>query len=90
MIETKEIQFFLECADTKSFTKAAKRLYTSQSNVSKRIKSLEDTIGIKLFIRQKEGVFLTAEGKQIYVFAKNIMDNIKEIQHLSQSECKGS
>ena len=43
MIEMKEIQCFLECADTKSFTKAAERLYTSQSNVSKRIKSLEET-----------------------------------------------
>lgn len=79
MIDIKEIQCFIECVNTKSFSKAAERLYTSQSAVSKKIKSMEDELGIRLFERQAKGIYLTPEGRQIYDYALTIMDNFNKI-----------
>lgn len=46
-----------------SFTKAAVELFVSQSAVSRQIATLEDYLGIKLFIRDQGGVFLTEAGE---------------------------
>lgn len=57
------------CAQTKSFSKAASILFTSQSNVSKMIASLEKELGKKVFERKQHGIELTDKGKQIYKYA---------------------
>ena len=44
MIETKQLQYLVVCADLKSFSRAAEVLYTTQPNVSKVIRSLEEEI----------------------------------------------
>ncbi|MEX2473760.1 LysR substrate-binding domain-containing protein [Marinobacter sp.] len=46
-----------------SFTKAAVELFVSQSAVSRQIATLEDYLGIKLFIRDQGGVCLTEAGE---------------------------
>lgn len=46
-----------------SFTRAASELFVSQSAVSRQIATLEDYLGIKLFIREQAGVFLTEAGE---------------------------
>ena len=40
MLEVKELQYFVVCADLSSFSRAAEVLYTTQPNVSKVIRSL--------------------------------------------------
>ena len=49
-----------------SFSEAAKKLYISQSAVSQSIKSLEQKLGIKLFIRHTKKVQFTSEGKDLF------------------------
>jgi LysR family glycine cleavage system transcriptional activator len=49
-------------AELSSFTEAAKCLCMSQSAVSKQIKSLEDSLGVKLFDRFHHRLALTAAG----------------------------
>ncbi|ONF44828.1 hypothetical protein BTO32_03575 [Marinobacter lutaoensis] len=46
-----------------SFTRAAAELFVSQSAVSRQIATLEEYLGIKLFIREQGGVFLTDAGE---------------------------
>ncbi|WP_432262491.1 LysR substrate-binding domain-containing protein [Cupriavidus sp. TMH.W2] len=56
-----------ECsARTLSFTAAAQELCLTQSAVSKQVKSLEDVLGVALFLRGGKGLSLTAEGRQLY------------------------
>ena len=50
-MELKQLEFFLMCVEYGSFGKAAGKLYTSQPNVSKVIRMLEDELGNQVFER---------------------------------------
>ena len=49
-MDLKQLQYFVVCAQTGSFSDAAKNLYSTQPSVSKVIKGLEDALGIQLFV----------------------------------------
>ena len=53
-MDLKQLQYFVVCAQTGSFSDAAKNLYSTQPSVSKVIKGLEDTLGMQLFERFQE------------------------------------
>ena len=50
----------------KNITKAANELYSSQPAVSRAIMSLENELGCRLFIRNKNGVEFTHEGQTLF------------------------
>ncbi len=50
-----QIRCFLEVAKCLSFTKAAKHLFISQSNISRQIASLEEEWELPLFDRNTKG-----------------------------------
>ena len=64
---------FLEIVETGNFVGAANRLNVTQSTISMRIKSLEETLGRPLFVRGRSGVTLTAAGQQFRRFATTIV-----------------
>ncbi|HCC07008.1 MAG TPA: LysR family transcriptional regulator [Clostridiales bacterium] len=53
-----------------NISRAAKELFISQPAVSQSIKKLESQLGGPLFIRTKQGVTLTEEGKVFYSYIK--------------------
>ena len=65
--------FFTEAARTGSFSAAAENLSYAQSNLSSRIKQLEDELGEPLFYRHKRGVRMTAKGQLFYEYALRIL-----------------
>lgn len=79
MIETKQLQYLVVCADLQSFSKAADVLYTSQPNVSKIIRTLEQELGFLLFERQNRGIQLTKKGKQVYDYACRALENVNQL-----------
>lgn len=82
-MELKQLQYFVICAETQSFRKASSLLFTTQSNVSKVIKSLEDELGQTLFDRSQQGVSLTDKGRQIYEYASATLDSADRILNCS-------
>ena len=58
-----QIKCFLAAAECLSFTRAADRLYLSQPVLSRQIASMEDELGIELFIREKKSIRLTPAGE---------------------------
>jgi len=59
---------FLVVAQSKSLTDASNKMNTDKTSVSKNIKQLEDTLGIKLFYRENKGMQLTPEGEELYEY----------------------
>lgn len=58
-----QIKCFLAAAECLSFTKAAEKLYLSQPVLSRQIASMEDELGMELFVREKKVVRLTPSGQ---------------------------
>lgn len=64
---------FLEIVHTGSFLKAADRLHISQTTVSARIRTLEEELGRRLFVRNRNGAALTASGREFERFAQSFL-----------------
>lgn len=73
-----QVKLFLKLAETLSFTKAAELCGVTQSAMSRNIKSLEDALGIQLFIRSTNKVSLTPAGRSIYSDWKNFYQYMEE------------
>lgn len=78
---------FIQVADSGSFAKAAGNLYVSPVSVMKQINTLEENLGIKLFDRTSQGVFLTAAGESVYRDAKRLIaysdEAVRRAQHIA-------
>lgn len=79
-----QILYFLEITHTQNFTQAANNLFVAQSSLSHSIQSLEDEIGVPLFIRKsgKSGkrVLLTKYGEALLPYARRVIDDMNEGQ----------
>jgi DNA-binding transcriptional LysR family regulator len=62
-VELREIETFLVLAEELHFGRTAERLYLSQSRVSQTIRSMEASLGGRLFERTSRQVHLTALGE---------------------------
>lgn len=79
-MDIRHLQYFLEVARHKSFTKAAQSLFITQPTISKTIKSLEEELGVHLLDRIGKQVELTDAGIAIERQAQVI---VKSFQNLS-------
>lgn len=64
---------------TRSMTQAASELHLTQSGISQHIKSLEDTLKVKLFDRIKQKLIPTEEGKRFYQQLSPHLQKLEEI-----------
>ncbi|MGY0426171.1 MAG: LysR substrate-binding domain-containing protein [Polaribacter sp.] len=63
-----------------SFTKAAEQLYISQPAISKVIKNLEQEYKTTLFIRKRNSIEITTEGKSFLIYANKILAIYSEME----------
>lgn len=73
-MEFRQLEVFLTVAETKSFSKAAERLFLSQSTISSHIKNLETELKKTLIIRSTKSVTLTEEGHTLLFYIKRLLD----------------
>ncbi len=73
-LETDPLRTFLAVCETGSFTHAADRVAKTQSAVSMQIKKLEDTLGKRLFLREKRTISITSDGQRLMPFARDIVE----------------
>ena len=72
-MEMRQLRIFCAVAEEGSFTAAAEKVHTVQSNVTMRVKELESELGQQLFIRQKSGAMLTGAGQTFLGYAQRIL-----------------
>jgi DNA-binding transcriptional LysR family regulator len=75
-----ELRIFKAVAEHGGITRAAARLHRVQSNVTTRVKQLEERVGAKLFHRQGRRLVLSAEGKVLLAYADRLLDLSAEAQ----------
>ncbi|SET56603.1 transcriptional regulator GcvA [Thalassotalea agarivorans] len=61
-----------------SFTRAAEELFVTQAAVSHQIKSLEEHLGLKLFMRKNRALLLTEEGQSYFMDIKDIFKSLHD------------
>lgn len=76
----KQLEAFVQVAEGGSFSKAAKELFLTQPTVSAHISSLEKELNVRLFIRNTKEVHLSDDGKELYKYAKQMVDMQKKIE----------
>lgn len=70
----RDLDLFLACVHTGSFTKAARRLFMTPTALMKRMNRFEETIGAPLFERSKTGLTLTPAGRALANAAPRLID----------------
>lgn len=66
----------MEVAQELHFSKAAEKLHITQPGLSRQIQQMEDELGVKLFIRNKRNVVLTAPGAYLLQELKSVFNNL--------------
>ncbi|HUQ76421.1 MAG TPA: LysR substrate-binding domain-containing protein [Burkholderiales bacterium] len=75
-----ELRIFKAVAEQGGITKAAAALHRVQSNVTTRVKQLEERLGTKLFHRQGRKLVLSSEGKVLLSYADRLLQLSSEAQ----------
>ena len=72
-MDVKDLRYFVAVYEARGFSRASEFLGTVQSNVSSRIRDLEDSLGVVLFVRRYRGVIPTEKGEKLYSHAKQVI-----------------
>ena len=73
---------FCEVVKYKNISKTAESMYISQSAITQSIQKLETLLGGKLFYRNKTGVELTEEGKNLYEYIKDSIEKMNNAENI--------
>ena len=84
-MDIRQLEYFVEVARQKSFSRAADILYVSQPSISKAIRELEGELGVVLLYRNTKSVELTDNGEAILTQAQQIISSFQNIT--AQLEC---
>ncbi|HEY9646688.1 MAG TPA: LysR family transcriptional regulator [Chroococcidiopsis sp.] len=76
-----QLQAFVTVADHGNFSAAALQLGLSQSSVSHAIATLEEELGVVLFLRGRHGAVLTPEGEQVIAESRQVLTLLDTITH---------
>lgn len=79
-MEVAQLRAFLAVADNGSFSQSAERLHLSQPAVSKRIRALEEDLGVRLLDRIGRRIQLTAAGATLLPRARRILADLDDIE----------
>lgn len=80
-MEFKQLQYFKTIAETGNLSKASEIVFVSQSALTKSLQALEKELSVRLFDRVGKRIVLNDAGKQLYVHACSIIEQMKELEH---------
>ncbi len=73
-------QVFMAVVEQQSFQKAAQVLQLTPSAISHAVASMEAELGSPLFVRSRQGVYLTNYGKELFPYIKNVLNSDEYLQ----------
>jgi LysR family transcriptional regulator for metE and metH len=90
VVELRHLKLVRVLAEVGTLTNASKRLYLSQSALSRQLGEIEEELGIPLFKRLKKRMVLTGAGKRVLEGAEAVLGEIRrlegDIRHMASGE----
>ncbi|KNH03388.1 Hydrogen peroxide-inducible gene activator [Qipengyuania citrea LAMA 915] len=78
MATLKQIAIFAKLADTGNMSEAANALALTQPALSQQLRTLETSLGLKLFERVPKGMQLTPAGRDLLSAARNVQNAVRD------------
>src|SRR5260370_21925178 len=88
-MELRHLRYFAAVAQYLNYSEASRRLHVAQPAISQTILDLEDELSVKLLLRTKRDVRLTAAGTAFLREAEEILRRAHEAQRLAQRAARG-
>lgn len=85
-MELLDLEIFSLVAKEQSATRAAQLLQRVQSNVTTRVKQLEEELGVQLFSREGKRMTLTENGQRLLGYAHRMLTLAEEARQAMQSD----
>ena len=85
-VELAELEIFRAVAREQSITRAAKSLDRVQSNVTTRVKQLEESLGVDLFLRANKQMILTPAGQRLLGYADQLLALAEEARQSMRAD----
>ncbi|KYG92986.1 LysR family transcriptional regulator [Paenibacillus sp. SEL1] len=79
-MEFRQLQYTLQIAAEKNFSRAAEKLHIAQPSLSQQLSKLEKELGVLLFQRNTSTVELTHAGASFVEKAKKIVDAVEQLR----------
>ena len=87
-MDLKDFQYLIALAEEGSVSKAADRLYMSQSSLSQFLTQYENELGVKLFLRTSKGIRPTANGEVFIDHLRHLLYDYKQAKR-ELWDCEG-
>src|ERR1019366_1570003 len=78
-MELRQLRYFVAVAEQGNISQAAKRIFLTQSALSRQIKALEDEIGQCLLERQAHSIRLTPVGEALLREARELLQHADQM-----------
>jgi len=88
-VDLRHLRYVVAAARNGSFSAAGYELNVRQPVISKRIRELEDELGVFLFDRSTAGARLTSTGEEFVVGAKRIIDGFQRLSERAKASGAG-
>lgn len=77
--DLKELRSFIAVIEENGFTRASRRLKVGQATISHHMRSLENSLGVRLIIRNARGISVTDQGKLFRNFCEELFKSLDEL-----------
>ena len=83
-MDLSDLRIFKAVVEEGGITRAAERLHRVQSNVTTRVRQLEEDLGVDLFVREGRSLRLSPAGRTLVDYADRLLDLAAEARHAVQ------
>ncbi len=89
-MDFEQLRIFISVVEHGSFTKAAETMYISHSTTSRNVSALEESLNVKLLIRDSRGLKLTEAGNLLYREGQILLQKAGELETAVQNAGSGA
>ena len=87
-MDMRPLRHFLALADTLHFGRASEACHVSPSTLSRTIRQLEESLGVRLFERDNRHVVLTRQGRTFQAYARDTLEEWERLRQALMSEAR--